>query len=152
MRKTSVVRLTEAERAFLRDEIAAGVAPARQLAHARILLKVDAGPHGPAWPDAAVAEALEVSVATVARVRKRAVGEGLDAALTRRRPRATPGRKLDGAQEAHLIALACSAPPVGRERWTLRLLAERFVTLEVGEPISRETVRRTLKKTSSSRG
>jgi transposase len=152
MRKTSVVRLTAEERAFLRDQIAAGRAPARQLTHARILLKADQGAGGPAWPDAAIAEAIETSVATVERVRRRYVGEGLDAALVRRRPHPAPARKLDGAQEAHLIALACSVPPDGRERWTLRLLAERFVTLEVGAPISRESVRRTLKKTSSSRG
>ena len=152
MRKAHVVRLTADERAFLRDEIAAGIAPARRLTHARVLLKADQGADGPAWRDAAIAEALEVSVATVERVRKRFALEGLDGALARRRPHPAPARKLDGAQEAHLIALACSVPPDGREHWTLRLLAERFVTLEVGAPISRETVRRTLKKTNSSRG
>ena len=152
MPKKSVVRLSDAERASLRAEVAAGQGPARRLAHARLLLKADQGAGGPAWSDARIAEAVEVSVATVERVRRRYAAEGLDAALARRRPRSTPPRKLDGAQEAHLIALACSAPPDGRERWTLRLLAERFVTLEVGEPISRETVRRTLKKTSSSPG
>jgi transposase len=152
MRKLHRVRLTAAERAVLRDEIAAGAAPARRLAHARILLKADEGPGGPAWPDARIAEALDVSVATVERVRRRYVAEGLGAALARRRPHPVPRRKLDGAQEAHLIALACSAPPAGRERWTVRLLAERFVGLSAGESVSRETVRRTLKKTRSSRG
>ena len=152
MRKLHHVRLAEDERAFLRDEIAAGAAPARRLAHARILLKADQGEGGPAWPDAAIAAALDVSVATVERVRKRFCAEGLDAALARRRPHPAPRRKLDGAQEAHLVALACSPPPEGRHRWTLRLLAERFAELEVGEPISDESVRRTLKKTSSSRG
>ena len=152
MHKEHVVHLSEAERAFLRDEIAAGAAPARRLAHARVLLKADQGAGGPAWSDVKIAEAGEVSVATVERVRKRYVAEGLDAALARRRPPPAPRRKLDGAQEAHLVALACSAPPAGRERWTVRLLAERFVTLSVGEPISRETVRRTLKKTNPSRG
>ena len=152
MPKQHVVRLTEAERASLRTELAAGAAPARRLARARVLLKADQGAGSPAWPDARIAEAVEVSVATVERVRKRHAAEGLEAALARRRPDPPPRRKLDGAQEAHLVALACSAPPSGRERWTVRLLAERFVALEVGEAVSRETVRRTLKKTSSSRG
>jgi transposase len=146
------VRLSAAERAFLRDEVAAGQAPARRLTHARILLKADQAPDGPAWPDGRIAEALEVSAATVGRVRRRYVADGLDGALDRRRPAAVAPRKLDGAQEAHLVALACSVPPDGRERWTLRLLAEKFVLLTVGEPISYETVRRTLKKTTSSRG
>ena len=152
MRKTAIVRLTAAERAVLRDEVAAGAAPARRLAHARILLKADQGAGGPSWSDAAIAAALETSAATVARVRQRYAAEGLDAALARRRPHPAPARKLDGAQEAHLVALACSAPPDGREHWTLRLLAERFVTLEGGVPVSHETVRRTLKQTSSSPG
>ena len=146
MNKQHVVRLDEAERAYLRDEVAAGVAPARRLAHARVLLKADQGPGGPAWPDAAIAAALDLSVATVERVRKRYLGEGLEAALARRRPcRPTP-RKLDGAQEAHLIALACSAPPAGRGRWTLRLLADKLVELELVDAVCPETVRTTLKK------
>jgi len=152
MPKQHVVCLSEAERAALRGELAAGAAPARRLGRARVLLKADQGEDGPAWPDARIAEALEVSVATVERVRQRYAVEGLAAALARRRPCPAPRRKLDGGQEAHLVALACSAPPAGRERWTVRLLAERFVTLEVGEAVSRETVRRALKKTRSSRG
>jgi len=152
MPKQHRVRLTEAERAALRHEAAAGAAPARRLARARVLLKADQGEGGPAWPDERIAEAVDVSVATVERVRARYAAEGLAAALARRRPHPAPRPKLDGAQEAHLVALACSAPPAGRARWTLRLLAERFVELEVGEPVSDETVRRTLKKTRSSRG
>ena len=116
------------------------------------MLKGDEGAGGPAWTDARIAEALEVSVATVERVRRRWVDGGLDAALHRRPPRRQYRRKLDGAQEAHLIALACSAPPPGRQRWTLRLLADRLVELQVVGGVAPETVRQALKKTSSSRG
>jgi hypothetical protein len=151
MSKRHVVRLPAAERAALGDLIAAGTAPARALAHARILLKADQGAAGPAWPDARIAEALETSVATVARVRRRWAAGGLDDALHRRPPGPRP-RKLDGAQEARLVAVACSAPPAGRERWTLRLLANRLVELEVVDGIAPNTVRAALKKTSSSRG
>jgi transposase len=131
--------------------IACGHAPARQLTHARILLKADEGdadaPHQASWPDTKIADALQISRSTVARVRERFAWEGLEAALVHRRPKATKPKKLDGEQEAHLIALACSAPPKGKKRWSVRLLAERFVELECAqEPISRELVRRTLKK------
>jgi transposase len=119
--------------------------------HARILLKADEGPGGPAWNDDQIVEALKVSPSTVKRVRTRCVEEGPDAAL-RPRPSPTPRlRKLDGAQEAHLIAVACSPPPQGRKRWTLRLLADKLVALDIVDAVSYETVRRTL-KTSSSRG
>ena len=151
MNKKYVVRLDDAERAFLADLVAAGTAAARALTHARILLKADVGGGGPGWTDERIAEALEVGVSTVERVRETLVEAGLDAALWRRRPPARP-RKLDGAGEAHLIAAACSAPPTGRDRWTLRLLADRLVELEVVESICLETVRRTLKKTCSSPG
>ena len=116
---------------------------------ARILLKADEGADAPsqAWPDVKIADAFEVSRSTVARVRERFAREGLEAALVHRRPKNTKPRKLDGLQEAHLIALACSEPPKGKKRWSVRLLAERFVELECAEePISRELVRRTLKK------
>ena len=153
MRKSKyAVDLTEAERARLRTLIGSGEAPARMLAHARILLKANQGEGGPAWTDAAIAGALEVHPATVARVRRAFVEEGLEAALARKAPDRVYPRKLDGAQEAHLVALACSAPPAGRERWTLRLLADELVRLEVVEAVSHETVRRTLKQTTSSRG
>ena len=148
MAKRDCVGLTADERAVLGDLVAAGAAPARALAHARILLKADVGPEGPGWSDAQIAAALDVGTATVERVRERLVTEGLDAALRPRRPTAPRGRKLDGAAEARLVALACSAPPAGRARWTLRLLADRLVELEVVEAISPETVRQTLKKTS----
>ena len=153
MRKTKyAVELTEAERARLRTLLGGGTAPARLLTHARILLKANRGEGGPAWADAAIAGALEVHPATVARVRRAYVEDGLDAALTRKAPDRRYPRALDGAAEARLVALACGAPPAGRERWTLRLLADELVRLEVVGAVSHETVRRTLKQTTSSRG
>jgi hypothetical protein len=146
------VRLTADERTLLTDLITAGTAAARVQTHARILLKADAGPAGPAWIDGDIAAALDVGVRTVERVRERWVLDGLEAAL-RPTPAAIPRRrKLDGEQEAHLIALACSAPPAGKQRWSLRLLAKELVRLEVVEGIAPETVRSMLKKTSSSPG
>jgi hypothetical protein len=149
--KKYIVRLDEAERTFLTDLVSSGTAAARTLTHARLLLKADVGPGGPGWTDQQIAAALDVGVRTIERVRETLVTAGLDAALHRRRPPARP-RKLDGAAEAHLVALACSAPPEGRARWTLHLLAAKLVELEVVDAIAPETVRTTLKKTSSSRG
>ncbi len=146
-RMKHAVVLTAEERAELRTLGARGVAPARRLTHARILLKADQGEGGAAWADAAIAGALEIHPATVARVRQQYVAAGLEAALDRRAPRREYARKLDGAQEAHLVALACGAPPEGRERWSLRLLADELVRLEVVDAISHETVRRTLQQT-----
>jgi hypothetical protein len=153
MRQTKyAVYLTEAERAQLRTLIGRGEAPARRLTHARILLKANQGEGGPGWSDAAIAGALELHPDTVARVRRAYVGAGLEAALARKAPERVYARALDGAAEAHLVAVACSPPPAGRERWTLRLLADELVRLEVVEGISHETVRRTLQQTTSSRG
>ena len=146
------VKLTEAERARLRTLIGQGHAAARQLTRARILLKANQGEGGPGWTDAAIAGALDVHPASVARVRREYVTAGLDAALARKAPDRRYPRKLDGAQEAHLVALACGAPPAGQGRWTLRLLADALVRLEVVEDISYETVRRALKQTGSRRG
>jgi hypothetical protein len=151
MHKQYVVRLTAEERTCLESLIAAGTSPARTQTHARILLKTDCGPDGPAWPDHAIREALEVSLPTIQRVRQTLVLEGFDAALQRKRPPARP-RKLDGAQEAHLIALACSTPPEGHKRWSLRLLTKRFVELEHIDSVGRETLRQVLKKTTSNPG
>ena len=145
------VTLTEEERTRLEALTQQGRIAARTLTHAWILLKADTGPAGPAWSDTQIRAAFGVGWSTIARVRRALVEEGLDAALYPRRPAPRLPAKIDGANEAHLIALACSAPPEGRDRWTLRLLADRFVTLE-GESISYETVRRTLKKTCSSPG
>ncbi len=147
--KKYTVTLTAEERRDLLDLIAAGKAAAGKLAHARIPLKADAADGGPAWPDGRIAEALEVSPATVERVRQRFVEQGLEAALVRK-PQDRPSRlpTLDGRAEARLIALACSTPPDGRRGWTMRLLADKLVELEVVPTISDETVRRALKKTS----
>ncbi len=152
MKKKYPVILSETQREELKSLIAAGTAPARKLTHARILLKADQSPKGPGWVDERVADAVEVSQPTVARVRKQYFEEGLEAALNRRPPKREYHRKLDGQQEARLIALACGEPPEGQARWSLRLLADKLVELEiVDEDISYQTVRRTLKKTPSSR-
>jgi hypothetical protein len=152
-KRNNPVLLTAEDRDTLEDLIASGHAPARQLTHARILLKADEAADKPAWPDTKIADALEVSRSTVFRVRERFAWEGLEAALVHRQPKNTKPKKLDGLQEAHLIALACSEPPKGKKRWSVRLLAERFVSLECAEePISRELVRRTLSKVNSSPG
>jgi hypothetical protein len=141
-----VVRLTAGQRRDLRRMARSGRHPARTLVRARILLKVDAA-GGPAWDDATTAEALDCGARTVARVRRRFADGGLGAALHRKRPAGRQYRKLDGAQEARLVALACSPPPDGQARWTLKLLADRLVELKVVDAVSDETVRRTLKKT-----
>jgi Homeodomain-like domain len=152
VRKRHTVRLSEEERARLHTLIGQGVAPARALTHARILLKANQGEAGPGWTDAAIGAALEVSPATVARVRMRYVAAGLDAAVYRKAPDRQYPRRLDGEQEAYLVALACGAPPEGHQRWTLRLLADRLVELELVESVSYETVRQALQQTASSRG
>jgi hypothetical protein len=146
------VSLTETERAQLRTLVGSGVAPARLLTRARVLLKADQGDGGAAWADTAIAGALEIHPTTVARIRRQCVEQGLEAALERKRPERVYERALDGAAEAQLVALACTKPPAGRERWTLRLLADELVRLEVVPAVSYETVRRTLQQTTSSRG
>ena len=151
MTKKVIVALTEVERAQLHTLVGSGSAPARTLTHARILLKSNQGEGGPGWTDAAIAAALEVHPTTVARVRQQCAAAGAAAALARKAPDREYRRKLDGEQEAHLIALACSAPPSGRQRWTMRLLADRLVALEQVAAVSHETVRQVLKQTSSSR-
>ncbi len=152
MAKKYRVTLTEDERTMLTTMINAGTAPARTLTHARILLKADQAPGAPAWPDQAIHDALDVGLSTIARVRERFVEESLEAALYRRTPSRTRERLLDGSEEAHLLALTCSPPPAGQERWSLRLLADKMVELEYVAQVSHETVRQTLKKTNSSRG
>ena len=150
--KKYVVTLTAEEREHLAGVVAAGKAAAQKLAHARILLKADAADGGPGWTDDRIAEAVEVSTATVERVRQRFVEQGVEAALARKaQDRPSRERVLDGAAEATLIAVACSPPPDERARWTLRMLADKLVELEVVPAVSTETVRRVMKKTSSSR-
>jgi transposase len=146
MAKTYIVTLTDDERAHLVALTKRGKVSARRLTRAHLLLHADAG-----LADEAIAQALHVGTATVERLRKRFVEEGLEAALSER-PRPGGRRKLDGKQEAFLIALACSTPPEGRACWTMQLLADRLVELQMVAAISDETVRRTLKKTRSSRG
>ena len=149
MYKKYVVRLTEEERRQLETLVRRGRAHTRKLLYARILLKADAdGPNR--WTDERVAEALEVSTATVARERRRFCEDGLEVALMPKKPGRPRRRVLDGRAEAHLVALSCSGPPEGRERWSMRLLADRMVELGHVEALSHETVRRTLKKTASS--
>jgi transposase len=146
------VVLTEEQRAELRGLVGAGVAPARMLTRARVLLKANHGDGGPGWSDAAIVAALDVNASTVLRIRRQFAKEGLAATLERKRPDRVYERALDGAQEAQVIAVVCGEPPAGRSRWTLRLLADEVVRLEIVDTISHETVRQTLKKTNSSRG
>lgn len=147
-----VVRLTEEERKKLSDLISKGRGPAAALRRARILLKADEGEGGPSWTDSAICEALEVSLSTVSRVRKTLVEEGFDEALDRKKPQGRQYQKLDGEQEAHLIAVACSTPPEGRTRWTLKMLSGKLIELNVVDYICPECVRVTLKKTNLNRG
>jgi len=152
MKKLYRVKLLAEERAQLEGMLSKGKAAARTLMHARILLKADEGVAGPRLSDDQIAEAVEVNRSTVERARMRCVEEGVEAALRPRPSRQVHPRKLDGVQEAHLVVLACSPAPKGRNRWSLRLLADKLVELEVVDDVSYETVRRTLKKTNSSRG
>lgn len=146
-----VIRLTAEQRQALQELVRTGTHKAHARTRAQVLLKADAdGPD--AWPDERVAEALGVCRMTVARVRQQFAAEGLDATLHKKRAAGRQYRKLDGAQEARLIALTCSPPPAGQARWTMKLLADKLVELEVVEAIDPATVWRALKKTSSSRG
>ena len=152
MPKKYVIFLPTAERTYLLDLTQNGRAAAKQLTHARILLKADGTPADGGWSDASIQTALDVSVDTIERVRRTYVTQGLDAVMRRKVRRRERRRQLDGVGEAHLIALACSEAPTGHAHWTLRLLAEKMVALEYVEQISHETVRQTLKKTNSSPG
>lgn len=140
------VRLTEAERADLERLTTTGRTGARTLRHAWVLLKADVGSAGPGWTDEQIRDAYGVSINTSGRIRQAFVEEGLETALRGRPWPAPPPRKMDGEQEAHLVALLCGPVPAGQSRWTLRLLADRFVQLEGSVEVSRETVRRVLKK------
>jgi transposase len=152
MTKRSIT-LSEGQHRALESLTKKGVAPANQIRHAQILLHIDRGPKGPGWSTAQIIEAFTVSRSTVERVRKRFLEQGLDAALVRRPQPARPHkRKLDGQAEAHLVALLCGQKPEEAERWSLRLVREKLVELEIVSSISHETVRQVLKKTNSSRG
>jgi transposase len=145
-----VVRLSDEERDRLRELVARGRVSATVRQRALILLKADL--EGPAWTDEQIAEVVQVGLSTVHRIRQRCVEEGLEPAIHRKPSPQRQYRKLDGVQEAKLIALACSNPPAGRVCWTMQLLADKLVELEVIDCIGREAVRMTLKKTRSSRG
>jgi transposase len=146
-----VVRLTDDQRDALDRLLRTGSHPAAMRRRAAILLKADAaGPDG--WTDDEIADHLETSRMTVQRVRQQFAAEGLDATLHRKKPTGRQYRKLDGRQEAQLVALACSAAPDGHARWTMKLLADKLVELDVVGSIDPATVWRTLKKTTSSRG
>jgi len=146
------VTLTPEERDDLERLVNTGQGSASRLRRARILLMADEAQAGGGWIDAAIADALNTHSRTVERLRERCVEAGLEAALNHRRPCRSRPKVLDGEQEARLIQLACTAAPEGRERWTMQLLADKLVELEVVETISSETVRTTLKKTSLNRG
>ena len=150
--KKYVVKLSDEERERLNTLIHAGKHPARQLTRARILLKADISEAGEGWSDSQIATALDTSIDTVARTRQQLVEEGFEAVLVRKHsPASARPRIFDGAAEAKLIALACSAPPRGRKRWTLELLEEQVVELKIVDRASDNTIGRTLKKTFSSR-
>jgi transposase len=147
-----VVLLTAEQRQLLEQMTRTGTHTARSMTHARVLLMADTGPGGDAEPDDAIAEAVGVHPRTVARVRRLFVASGPESALHRKPPAGRQYRKLDGEQEARLVAMACGPVPEGRARWTLKLLAARLVELRVVESIDPATVHRALKKTRSSRG
>ena len=146
------IRLSAPEREQLETIVRKGKASAQRQRHARILLLADTNGSEGGWSDSRVARATQTSIPTVERVRRICVEHGLERALERKDPDRDYLRKLDGQAEAHLIALSCGPAPQGRARWTLRLLAERLVELEIVEEICHETVRQTLKKMNSSRG
>jgi transposase len=152
MRKKYHVTQTQTERKQLLELLRKGKSSALKQTHARILLQADRSDQGLARSDGEIHEALGAAVSTIERVRQRFAQDGLQAALERSPSRRQYERLLDGEAEAHLIARACSEPPKGRARWTLRLLAKQMVVLEYGDTLSYETVRRTLKKAHSSRG
>jgi len=140
------VRLTEEERSYLESLVHKGKVAAHKRLHAEILLKADSSAWGDQWQDSQISEAFGISTRTVERVRQRLVQEGLESALERAKPSRVRNRVIDGENEAHLVALACSDAPDGYSRWTLRLLGQRMVELGYVESVSHETIRQTLKK------
>jgi transposase len=147
-----IVRLSISEQEALEGLVNKGKVAAAKRKRAHILLKANANAEGPAWTDEQIAVALDISVATIHRTRQAYVAQGLAFSVEHQRPTGRQFRKLDGAQEARLVAIACSPAPEGHTRWTLKLLADKMVTLEIVAAIGKETVRRTLKKTTSNHG
>lgn len=152
MKARYLVKLTPAERDKLLALLSKERVSAKKSLKARILLKADSGKYGESWSNDRIVEAFEVSARTVIRLRQQFVEEGLEASLNRKVYPKTRHRKLEGEEEAHLIAICCGEPPKGRAKWTMQLLADRLVALKIVENVSRETVRRTLKKTNLSLG
>ena len=152
MAKKYIVRLSEAERSELSRLVKTGKVAAYKRIHAQILLHADVGGTREGWTDEHISQACGVATRTVERVRQRLVEQGLEAALKRAPKSRHRARRLDGAGEAHLVALMCSDPPEGRNRWTLQLLADQLVELQQVETISIECVRQTLKKTNLNPG
>lgn len=151
--KKYIVELSLDERKYLQSIVRKGKAAARKIQHAQILLKADSGPQTSHWTDVDIAQAFSVNKHTVERIRKRFVEYGLEDALIRRSAPSRPrNRKFDGDAEARLFTLACSAPPEGYKRWTIRLLTDKVVTLDIVDSVGRETVRTTLKKMKLNRG
>jgi transposase len=150
--KKYIVDLTSEERQILEQLTSKGKAQVYKINHARILLKADINSAQGEWTDRAMSQALDISTATIERVRQRFVEQGIEAALNRQVQQKRKPRRLDGEQQAHLIAMVCGPTPAGQGRWTLRLLAERMVELGYVESVSHETVRQTLKKTNLSLG
>ena len=148
LKKKYIVALTQEEREDLEQLVKKGKTAAYRINHARILLKANINQKGGGWQDLDISQALDISLSTIARVRKRLVEEGLESALARKPKKNHKPKSLDGEKEAHLIALACSEAPVGKARWTLRLLADKMVELGYVDRVSHETIRQTLKKTS----
>ena len=149
MQKRYIVKLDKNERKELSQLVKTEKIAAKKRIHAQVLLLADSGKHGPAWKDEAIAEACQVTVRTVENIRKRLVLEGLESALSRKKQvRPSRQRILDGEKEAKVVATCCGSAPPGRARWTLRLLVERVVELNIVESVSHETVRRCLKKTN----
>lgn len=146
------IELTEAERYQLKQLLSSGITSARKLKRAQILLKSDSGEGGPNWSYQAICEAFDVSQPTISEVRRGYVEGGLEAAINRKKPDRVYERCLDGAAEAHLVALVCGEPPEGYDRWTLRLLKDRMVKLSYVDNVSHETIRTTLKKMNLSLG
>lgn len=152
MDRKYTVELSDAEREQLEKLVAAGSERARTLTRARILLKTDSSAAGARWTYAQICEAFDVTQVTVSKVRKAYAEQGLEAAIQRKKPDREYLPRLDGKAEAHLVALTCGEPPNGQARWTLRLLQEKMVELEIVERVSHETVRKTLKKMNLSPG
>jgi len=151
--KKHTIGLSEEQRRRLEQLVSKGVAPARQITHAHILLKADSSEGGPSWSAEQIQEAFGVGVSTIWRVRRRFVENGLEDALTRRpQPPRPEKRILNGRHEAYLIALSCGEKPEGRERWSVRLLAHKMVEAGYVEQVGRETIRVMLKKTNSNPG